>query len=108
MSSIKIKLGKRIREIRKSKGYTQEQLAELVGIEPPNLSKIECGAHFPSPEKIERIANILECEIIDLFDFGHYSSRQELIDYISDMVESCEQKQLELIYKFIYNLKLYK
>ncbi len=108
MSSIKTKLGKRIREIRKCKNLTQEQLSELIGIEPPNLSKIECGMHFPSPEKIERIACVLGCEIVELFDFGHYNSRQELIDYIVDMVESCEQNQLELIYKFIYNLKLYK
>ncbi|MBO8429978.1 helix-turn-helix domain-containing protein, partial [Spirochaetes bacterium] len=33
MSDIKTKLGKRIQEIRKKKGMSQEKLAELVGIE---------------------------------------------------------------------------
>ena len=31
----------RVREIRKSKGLTQEQIAELINIEPPNVSKME-------------------------------------------------------------------
>lgn len=40
---IKKEIGSRIKAIRKAKGYTQEQLAELVGIEPPSLSYIETG-----------------------------------------------------------------
>ena len=39
MSSLKDKFGKRVKEIRKGKGITQEQLAESVNIEPPNISK---------------------------------------------------------------------
>jgi transcriptional regulator with XRE-family HTH domain len=54
MSSLKDKFGKRVKEIRKGKGITQEQLAESVNIEPPNISKIECGMHFPQPDKIEK------------------------------------------------------
>ena len=34
-------LGKRIKEIRKSKGYTQEQLSEMIEIETSSLSGIE-------------------------------------------------------------------
>lgn len=33
-------LGKRFREIRKNLGYTQEQFAEIAGIEPQSISKI--------------------------------------------------------------------
>ncbi len=43
MSSLKEKFGKRIKELRKAKGFTQEEIAELVNIEPPNISKIESG-----------------------------------------------------------------
>ena len=41
MSTLKENLGKRIQEIRKSKNLTQEKLAEIIGIDTPNLSNIE-------------------------------------------------------------------
>ena len=44
-----------IKELRKLKGLTQEQIAELINIEPPNISKIESGTHFPQPENIDPI-----------------------------------------------------
>ena len=97
MSSLKDKFGKRVKEIRKGKGITQEQLAESVNIEPPNISKIECGMHFPQPDKIEKIAKVLDVDIKDL-----------LVNFITDTVNNCEPKTLELIYKFVYNIKLYK
>lgn len=108
MSSLKDKFGKRVKKIRKGKGITQEQLAESVNIEPPNISKIECGMHFPQPDKIEKIAKVLDVDIKDLFEFEHYQDREELVNFITDTVNNCEPKTLELIYKFVYNIKLYK
>lgn len=108
MNSLKIKFGKRLRELRRSKGITQEQLAELVNIEPPNISKIECGMHFPQPDKIEKIASALGVEIQNLFEFEHFQAKQQLIDYITDSLQDFELKTIEFIYKLIQNLKLYK
>ncbi len=39
-TDIKLLLGKRIKELRKQKGLTQEQLAEKMNIDQRNLSKI--------------------------------------------------------------------
>lgn len=108
MSSFKLKFGKRIKELRKSKGLTQEQIAELINIEPPNISKIECGMHFPQPEKIEKIAKVLEVEIKDLFEFEHFQQKQDLIKFIEEALNDFDLKNVELVYKFVYNLKLYK
>lgn len=108
MTSLKHKFGKRVKELRKSKGLTQELLAELINLEPPNVSKLESGLHFPQPDKIEKIANALSVEVHDLFDFEHIKKRQDLIKYIKKTVECFDIKTLELIYKFIYNLTIYK
>lgn len=108
MSSLKIKFGKRVRELRRSKGITQEQMAETINIEPPNISKMENGLHFPQPDKIEKIANALDVSVQDLFDFEHIKKKQELIKYIESTIKNLDTKDLEFIYKFIYNLKLYK
>lgn len=108
MTSLKYKFGKRVRELRKSKGYTQEQIAELINIEPPNMSKLENGMHFPQPDKIEKIANALDVEVQELFDFEHFKQKKDLINFINISLEDLDVSAVELVYKFIKNLKLYK
>ena len=108
MTELKVKFGKRIRELRKSKGFTQEQIAEFINIEPPNVSKMESGMHFPQPEKIEKLAKALDVEIYELFEFEHKKSKQDLLKFIKNSLDDFDVKNLELIYKFVYNLKLYK
>lgn len=108
MNSLKIKLGKRIRELRKSIGYTQEQVAEIIGMEPPNISKMENGLHFPQPENIEKLAKVFQIDIKELFNFNHFQDKQLLIEEINDYLKSSEIKTIEFVYKFIKNLKDYK
>lgn len=63
MTDIKIKLGKRIAEIRKAKGITQVQLSERTGLERTYLSKIEKGKYSAGIETIELICNALGHDI---------------------------------------------
>lgn len=105
--SIKNQFGKRIKEIRKSKGYTQEQLAEKIGIEPPNVSKLEKGLHFPLPENIEKISNALNVDVKDLFDFKHFGSRQSLVIELKKYIDTASDKDIEFLYKIVQNLQQY-
>lgn len=50
----------RLKEYRKLKGYTQAQLAELIGISLVNYAKYECGTRLPSLQKLADIALVLE------------------------------------------------
>ena len=59
MTTLKEKLGKRIKEIRKSRNLTQEKLAEMIGLDTPNLSNIERGKRFLSSETLEKIVKSL-------------------------------------------------
>ena len=54
------KLGLRIREARKSKGYTQEKLSEMVGLSPNYLSRVETnnGGVISLPALV-KICNVL-------------------------------------------------
>lgn len=108
MSILKTNFGKRVKELRKSRGLTQEQLALLVDIEPPNISKLENGNHFPLPDNIEKIARALNVYIKDLFDFDHYNSKQVLLDKINVYLQNADTKEIEFIYKMIENLHQYK
>ncbi len=56
-TNIRLKLGKRIKELRKKCGYTQDKLSELSGIDYKYIQKIE-GKNPPAVkiDTIERIA----------------------------------------------------
>ena len=53
-------LGKRIKELRKLKGFTQDTLAEKLEIEPRQLSKLETGKHYPSFETIVSLLKVFD------------------------------------------------
>ena len=108
MANFKSKFGQRVKELRKSKGYTQEKVAELIGIEPPNISKLEKGTHFPLPENIEKLAKALNVNIKDLFDFEHYDDEIILKTEIKEYLDKAESKEIEFIYKLIVNLNQFK
>lgn len=108
MSNLKKKFGKRVKELRKSRGLTQEKIAELINIEPPNISKMESGTHFPLPENIEKLAKALDVEVKDLFDFEHFQTKNTLISQINDFFNKTDLKDIELMYKFSKNLQEYK
>lgn len=68
MDNIKTKIGRKIRELRLRKKYSQEKLAELAGLHFTYVSSVERGERNISLENIERIAKALEVNIKELFN----------------------------------------
>ena len=108
MLSCKEMLGKRIKELRKASGFTQEKLSELINLEPNHISKIEAGIHFPQPEKLEIIARVFDVQIKDLFNYEHKLPEQILKGKIVSWLEDAQISEIEYIYKTIQNFKEYK
>ncbi len=105
MVDIKARLGARIKELRKSKNITQEELVEVIGSDTNNLSRIENGKKFMSAEKLSKIADALDVDVNELFDFGHILSDDELKNKIISSINTLSSKQLKYVYKSIKNLK---
>ena len=61
--------GKQLKKARKSKGFSQEDLANDVGIEISQISRIERGVINTSVFNTFKIANALDVEVKDLFNF---------------------------------------
>lgn len=53
------RIGKRIAEIRKSKGVSQAKLSELTGIAPGNIARIETGRYSIGIDLLSKIADAL-------------------------------------------------
>ena len=56
-----------MKELRLSKGYTQERLAFSVGIEISQISRIERGISNPSISTIKAIADQLGISLSEIF-----------------------------------------
>lgn len=70
-------LGKKVREIRKSKKLSQEQLANLCDLSFSQINRIESGAINTSVSHIFLIATHLEVHPMALFDFKYPPSENE-------------------------------
>ncbi len=62
-----IKLGKRIRELRKAKGFSQEDFAHEVGLDRTYMGGVERGERNIAALNIIRIAKTLKVEVGELF-----------------------------------------
>ena len=70
MSEIKNCLGKRIADLRRDRGFSQETLAEKTGYSTEFISLVERGINAPCVEGLDRMASALEVEIKELFNFN--------------------------------------
>lgn len=66
---IKEKIGKRVRELRIKIGISQEELANLSGLDRTYVTSVECGKRNISIINIEKLANALKVTLRDFFDF---------------------------------------
>lgn len=73
MNEIRKYFGLNLKKIRKSRGYSQEYLAEKVGINRRQLTRIETGRSFPSFSTLDNICYVLKVSASCLFDFSDYT-----------------------------------
>lgn len=66
-SSILITFGSRVRELREAKGMSQEQLADVSGLDRTYISGIERGKRNVGLHNIEVLAKALGVTITELF-----------------------------------------
>ena len=95
--------GKRLRELRVQRGYTQEQVAERINIKPENYSRIENGLSFPKPENIVKISEVLGVEIAELFQFTHITDYKQILEKIISKLQTDEQATV-ITYKYLKSL----
>ena len=69
-TDIRLRLANRIRELRKEKGLTQEQLSELSGIDYKHIQLLEGkNPSVPKLDTVEKIAKALKVSVTKLLDF---------------------------------------
>lgn len=56
------KVGKRIQQVRKARGLTQEEFSQKVDLSAKYISNVECGFKMPKLNTFVAMANALECD----------------------------------------------
>lgn len=96
--------GKRIKELRKQNKITQEKLAELIGVEPQQICRIEKGSCFTTMETLEKFSKVFDVNIAELFKFSHLSTKENLISKINELFENADEEQIKLIYRIVTDI----
>ena len=84
-----INLGNKIRELRKNKGITQEQLASILNMSPQAVSKWEMGVGYPDVAILPVIAAYFGVSLDALFDYDP----EEVEEKIKKIILSVNQKR---------------
>ena len=85
-----MELGKKIRQLRFKAGFTQEQLADRMGVAPQSVSKWENAAAMPDITALPLLAEVFGVSIDDLFDLSN-EQRLNRIENRMDVEEELPQ-----------------
>ena len=98
-------IGQRIRKVRKAHGFSQEQLAEQVGISTTHMSHIETGNTKLSLAVLVDIAQILNVHTDDLLFDITISSGISISQEIYDLINSCTYQQQKVLLEVLFSAK---
>lgn len=99
-------IGKRLRAIRKRKGYTQEELAERASISAQHCSGIETGGAKVSLAALIRLCNALDSTPNDvLFDSVPVAAKPELLREIELVFSDASLDETYLMLAQAKNIK---
>lgn len=101
MKDLPAKLGARIKEIRKARGWTQERLAEKAELSPRYLSRLEVGRQSASIETLARLAQALDVELWEVCDVAHAGTVKELHETVRQLIRELDGEKLRLAVKVL-------
>lgn len=104
---IKKELGKKIKQLRTERGYTQEKLSEMADISQRALSSIEIGENFITAETLDKLLAALDITAEDLFSTNKTKEPEELLKMINQnlAIIGDDSNKLEIIYNLTKSLK---
>jgi len=83
-TNIHIIAGRRLADLRRARGISQEEVAELIGVQPETISRYETAARHMSLDVLDRLARLFKVPISalvpDLVPDAEPNLEAELVD----------------------------
>ena len=83
-------LGEKIATLRKESNYTQEQLADILGVSRQSVSKWESDVAYPETDKLIELGKIFNCSMDFLL-------KKEITDKIGNQMPRTKNKLTETV-----------
>ncbi|MFD0716115.1 helix-turn-helix domain-containing protein [Paenibacillus sp. GCM10027626] len=102
MPELRLLVGERIRVIRKAKGLTQLQLAELSNLDDAYIGAVERGERNFTIDTLEKIHTALQVDVTHLFRNDDVKSkdeiaRQQATDEFIAVISNLKSEQIEIV-----------
>lgn len=100
-------LGARIRQLRRQRAWSQENLAYKAGMNTSYLGQVERGEKSPTVDSLEKISSALDVDLEELFAFGSVSEESNAFAVIDKIILELKGRtayEQEAVYAFIKQL----
>lgn len=104
-SEIKKVFGRKVKECRERLQLSQEDLSEKLGITQRQVSMIERGLSFPKLSTLNKLSQVFNCAIPDLFDNDYLQTENQLREQLKIIIESSNYEKIKTLYLIAKNLK---
>lgn len=101
MKSVKELFGLRLRELRRAKGLSQAEIAEMINVDSKHVSRLETGKTFPYPETLEMLAKALNVPVKEFFEFGDQDGKDFSVEGIGKLLTGVGEEKLRLVYRVV-------
>ena len=105
----RIEVGKKIREARKRKGFTQQALAEATGIGEMYISEIERGVKMPSLNLFAKIVSALDISADYVLRDALPTGKDFVYAEVAELLDSLTPKQrrgaIDILDAYVSSLK---
>lgn len=92
-------VGSRIRELRKAKGWTQEQLAEAASLHYSYIGGVERGDRNISLETLEKIIAAFQIPAEEIFRFEDDTDRRKALDELVTLISGRSTEEIAALTK---------
>lgn len=93
MEEKRLKIGATIGRLRRDKGLTQQELAELLGVSPAAVSKWETDRAWPEITLLCPLARALDTNVDTLLDFEQSLTDRQAAEKIDELLQSARREQ---------------
>jgi transcriptional regulator with XRE-family HTH domain len=88
-------IGSRIKQLRRTRNYSQEKMAEIAGINPKYLSSIERGEENPTLDLFIRLAQALKVDLREFFEIENEGNNPKMVRRkLKTLIDEVRDEQL--------------
>lgn len=86
-------IGNNIKTFRKNKGFTQEELADLLNVTPQAVSKWESGSGLPDTAMLIPLAQILGVSTDAILGYDSLSENEEIVNRVKETIKGMNSSE---------------